>query len=185
MNILNRFLSRETGSAPVISAKTVVMIIITAALFMFFGSKNTDKKKEVNDESEISTEYILPDTEKQLEEILSGIKGAGRVEVMIYYCNYGEKIIASDSRVKSGKEQRGDEVESLNEDREKSAVLYGGGGDERPFVTEERMPKPDGVLIIAEGAENEKVKYEIAEAVRALLGISPNRIRVSAKNKIS
>lgn len=185
MNILKNFLNRETESKPVVSAKTVVMIIIAATLFIFFSSKNTDKKIEVKEESLSRAEYSFPDTEKRLAEILSAIKGAGRVDVMIYYSNFGEKIIASDSRVKSGKEQRGDEIESLNEDSEKSAVLYGGGGDERPFVTEERMPKPDGVLIIAEGAENEKVKYEISEAVRALLGISPNRIRVSAKNKSS
>ena len=64
-------------------------------------------------------------------------------------------------------------------------MLYGASGNEEPFITEERLPEASGIIVIAEGADNEKVKYEIMEAVKALLGIMPSRICVSEKNKVS
>lgn len=41
------------------------------------------------------------------------------------------------------------------------------------------MPAPVGVLVVAEGAKDEKVKYEIYEAVKALFGLSAHRIKVT------
>ena len=181
MNIFNKFLSFKENSN-----KIIVVLVFFAMVFMFFSAKipevRNDEIQNDLDEKKIYNEEIS-DTEKRLEEILGKINGAGDVSVMIYYSNLGEKIVARDKKIKSEKENIREGEEKESENREESTVLYGASGNEQPFVTEERMPKPDGVLIIAEGAENEKVKYEISEAARALLGLSPNRIRVSAKDK--
>ena len=123
-------------------------------------------------------------TEDRLEKILSGIKGAGKVEVMIYYNNMGKKVVASDSKEKSEISERGSEGKGYEsaDTLEKSTVLYGKGSEEKPFVTEEKLPEASGVLVLAEGAGNEKIRFEIFEAVRALLGVPANRIMVSTKS---
>lgn len=181
MNIFNKFLNFKENSN-----RTIVVLVLLAMIFMFFSAKipenKNDEIEKEPDENKIYKEEIF-NTEKRLEEILEKINGAGDVSVMIYYSNKGEKIVASDTKIKSEKENIREGEEKESENREESTVLYGASGDEQPFVTEERMPKPDGVLIIAEGAENEKIKYEISEAARALLGLPPNRIRVAAKDK--
>ena len=187
MGILNNFLRKREDGKSFLSYKAIAAIIIFFCVIMLLNSKSVKTNNEDNKTEEQNLggySYSTLETEKKLEEILSRIKGAGDVEVMIYYSNFGEKIIASDSKTRNEKENRGEGVESVAEDKEKSTVLYGGSGNEMPFITEERLPKASGILVIAEGAHNEKVKYEIREAVRALLGVSPNRIRVAEKNKI-
>lgn len=187
MGFLNNFIRKKEEGKSLLSYKGFAVIIIFFCVIMLLNSKSVKTNNEDNVSEEKDTvgySYSILETEKKLEEILSKIKGAGDVEVMIYYSNFGEKIIASDSRVRNEKENRGEGVESVAEDKEKSTVLYGTSGNEMPFITEERLPEASGILVIAEGAHNEKVKYEISEAVRALLGVSPNRIRVAEKNKI-
>ena len=188
MNIINMLKKDDAVKKPGFY-KMIAVAVIFFGIIILLNSK-LSKVEEVPEnkkpENDISEEWALFfDTEKNLEQILSKIKGAGNVEVMIYYSNYGEKIIASNSKTRNEKEKRGEGVESFSEDREKNTVLYGSSGNEVPFITEERLPEASGILVIAEGANNEKVKYEIQEAVRALLGISPNRIRVAEKNKVS
>ncbi len=187
MSILNKFLRKKEEEKSFLSYKAIAVMIIFFCVIMLLNSKSVKINNEDNGTEEQETGdfyYSVLETEKKLEEILSKIKGAGDVDVMIYYSNLGEKIIASDSRTRNEKENRGEGVESVAEDKEKNTVLYGGSGNEMPFITEERLPEASGILVIAEGAHNEKVKYEIREAVRALLGVSPNRIRVAEKNKI-
>ncbi len=196
MNMLKRILKVKTSDADygdkktVLSNKSIIVLIIAAALIMFFntGSLKNDTKQNKNSSENnggkfLTADYEVFDTEKRLEEILKKISGAGDVSVMIYYSNLGEKIVASDLKTRTENENKGEEMKTASEDKEENTVLYGKNGAEMPFVTEERLPEPSGVLVIAEGAENEKVKYEISEAVRALLGLAPNRIRVSARNK--
>ncbi len=187
MGILNNFLRKNEDGKSFLSYKAIAVIIIFFCVIMLMNLKSvkTNNEDNLSEEKEtVDYSHSVLETEKKLEEILSKIKGAGDVEVMIYYSNLGEKIIASDSRTRNEKENRGEGVESFAEDKEKNTVLYGGSGNEMPFITEERLPKASGILVIAEGAHNEKVKYEITEAVRALLGVSPNRVRVAEKNKI-
>ena len=59
-------------------------------------------------------------------------------------------------------------------------MVIGSGTEEKPFVVKEKLPVPSGVLVAATGAGSEHVKLEIYEAVKALYGISPHRIKVTA-----
>ena len=47
-----------------------------------------------------------------------------------------------------------------------------------PYVVSWTNPKVTGVLVIAEGGGNTKVKAEILEAVQALFGIEPHKIKI-------
>ena len=183
--MFNSLLRRDENQKLVFSNKLIIGLVVIAILILIFIGKTPE---EENSTAKIETEMkeskeepVMEETEKRLEEILKKIDGAGDVSVMIYYSSMGEKIVASDTRTKSEKTERGEGLVDLTEDKEHSTVIYGGGSDEKPFVTEERLPKPGGIIILAEGAKNEKVRYEIQEAVRALLGLAPNRIRVVAK----
>lgn len=193
MNIFNKLFKRNEEGKPEIKSTVVIAAIVIAVFFSVFGRRavNPGEKPADNKEKTTAAEENInningyfAETEQRLKTILSGIDGAGDVDVMIYYNNTGEKVVASDNKEKnekSGRGKGGEEVFESADTREESTVLYGQGNSEKPFVTEEKLPKPGGVLVLAEGAKNEKIKYEISEAVRALLGIPPNRIRVSPK----
>lgn len=183
--MLKKFLKNDNDLKILSSNKFIIGLVIVSIIVLLFSGKSPPVESEAvsdTEETKVHNEAsAFVDNEKRLEEILRKIDGAGEVSVMIYYSSMGEKIVASDTKVRSEKTEKGDGVFDMSEDMEHSTVIYGGGGNEKPFVTEERLPEPGGIIVIAEGAKNEKVKYEISEAVRALLGLAPNRIKVVAK----
>ena len=53
------------------------------------------------------------------------------------------------------------------------------GGNSSPYVVQEKLPYPIGVVVVAEGAKNDNVRNEIYEAVKALYGLAANRIKIT------
>ena len=53
------------------------------------------------------------------------------------------------------------------------------GGDGEPYVVREKLPYPIGVIVVSEGARDSLVRNEIYEAVKALYGLSANRIKIT------
>ena len=49
---------------------------------------------------------------------------------------------------------------------------------EIPFVSKELLPKVEGILIVASGGDNQKVKQNISEAVLALFQVEAHRIKI-------
>ena len=62
---------------------------------------------------------------------------------------------------------------------EEKIVLSDIDGDKIPYVVEERKPVPAGILIVAEGAENEEVRNKLYEAAKAIFGLSAHRIKIT------
>ncbi len=163
-------------------SRILVWLIVAAILFLAFGG--TGKKDEAEDKSlpdsmsEITAQQYTAENEKRLEGILSGIQGAGSVKTMITVDNAGEKILAVDK--KSENSQENDKEKSTKSAKqEQTALVYGSGSGEQPFVLKNKLPSPSGVLVVATGAGDESVRLEIYEAVKALYGISGHRIKVT------
>lgn len=167
--------------------KKALIFIIAAAIFVLAfvgtGSKDENENKafeNVSSEDIVTAEYIA-ENEKRLEEILTSVQGAGKVKAMITIEEIGEKVIASDKKTETTQETASEKT-SRQSKQEQTAIIYGSGADEEPFVLKEKLPSPSGVLIVASGAGDEKVRLEIYEAVKALYGISGHRIKVAKGN---
>ena len=151
------------------SSKNILyLLVLVAVLLLLFsgGSENKSKEKAV-----VKEDNYYEETTQRFEEILSKIKGAGKVSVMFVMENKGEFIPVFDKKIST------DETNKKN-DSESKAVLYGQGNNEQPYISEEKNPQISGVIVVAEGADNENVKIEIFEALRALLGVPAHRIKV-------
>lgn len=176
---MNFDIIRGNGGIPSGKNKIIIFLIIGAILFLAFGSfgksekEPTDIKKEVFD----FEEYKLV-LSNEAEEALSQIKGAGKVKVVLSFDSRGKTVVArnSQSKVQTDTGQSDNRETKENSD---SVVVYGQGQSETPYVTEEKLPLPSGVLVIAQGAGNENVRLELYEAVKALYGISSHRIKVT------
>ncbi len=110
------------------------------------------------------------DLNKELEDILSQVEGAGNVKVLINYKQSGEKILAYDM------ESTVNERDGEKENSSKSEVVY--DGNKMPVVLKEYMPKVEGVIIVAQGADIENVKNQLISGTVALLGIDEHKIEV-------
>ncbi len=164
----------------------IVWILIAAIAFLAVSSFWGGKKKEPSEQSKTETpaaeqsdkEEYLRQMEERLAKTLEKIDGAGTVSVFINIESGGEKILATDQNRKSSSETRSDTAE-VSEEQEQSVVLSGQSTGQSPYVVGEKMPVPGGVLVVAEGAKDEKVRCEMYEAVRALFGLSAHRIKIT------
>ena len=118
--------------------------------------------------------------EGKLEAILSKVKGAGEVEVMITLMSSSELVLQVDEQNMTDKvsETDGDggTTSSIQSENTRETVLTGSA--EGPFVIKEINPQVSGVLILAQGAGSAAVKNEICEAVEALFNLPIHKIKV-------
>ncbi len=148
----------------------IIWLIIGAILFLAFGNFSGSDEKEEKKETINLSEYAKNE-EKRLETSLEKINGAGDVTVYINIDGGGEKVLAKDSDYKTETEG-----ESKSEESKTSVVL---SGKTAPYVVEEKTPEISGVLVVAKGAADERVRIEIYEAIRAIYGIAAHRIKVT------
>ena len=115
------------------------------------------------------------------------MNGVGDVDVMITFENGEEKVPAYDkteqkSTTEETDTQGGKRVNNQNNDNSKVVMTQNDGKNE-PFILTTYKPKVVGIVIVAEGAENSKTKYEIEQAVSKLYNVSLDKVNVySMKN---
>lgn len=163
--------------------KWVILVILIAVLVLAFWNSGEEEKPNKEDEATISVltmdaDYIT-NAETKLGDILSKIKGAGKVKVMITFAEGEEKVLAKNESSQLETEHSTDKTQSKSQ-QEEDVLLYDSNKGEEPFIVKERLPVPSGVLVVADGAGSENIRLELYEAVRALYGISGHRVKISA-----
>ncbi|SHI92786.1 stage III sporulation protein AG [Lutispora thermophila] len=126
--------------------------------------------------------------QEQLSTILSKIYGAGKVSVMITYESGKEIVTQKDKsivdKVTDEKDTDGG-TRIINESSidDKTVMVNQPGGSSQPVVVKEINPEIKGVIVVAEGAWDSKVKLKISEAVQTVLDIPAYRVTVLETNK--
>ena len=132
------------------------------ALGNTFSSEEPKKEKE-----EVTTPPAVENNlEDELSCILSQIKGAGEVTIMLTYENDGKKNFGYDVAA-----------------NEKKTVVLNSQGTQEALVEEKILPVVRGVIIIADGGGNIKVKESLIRAAQTVLQIAPHKIEVFERNE--
>lgn len=147
---------------------TIILIILIIGAVLMLFPKSTEKKEEARAESEYAA-----DDEERLRKILSRIRGAGRVEIMVTYSESAESRPAYETG--SDKSDRGEE--GCDERIERKPVM----ADGKPVILSTRYPRVKGVVVIAEGAKDPEVAANISEAVTTAFAIAPHRVCILEK----
>lgn len=123
--------------------------------------------------------------ENQLQEILEEVIGIGEVSVMVNLESTEEVIVEKDINVKNQQTKEVDKDRATRDitdtSRDEKVVLVQGERGEQPIVVKRVKPKVRGVLVVAKGAENMKVKAWITEAVQKSLHVEPHKISILPK----
>lgn len=150
-----------------------------AALLLFFSSflpKNaTDKGKA----AEAASVPAL-DAEARLREVLGRIRGAGNVDVMITYETGAELVMAMSTDVNTNEQETSDGGKTSRSEQtteSSTPALVGGSGGE-PVVLMQKEPVVRGVIVVADGAADVRVRLDLQRAVRAVLDVPVSRIEV-------
>ena len=173
--------------------KTQWTILILAGILLMVIAIPTEEKRdrevtleEREENVSLNEESYAESLERRLQNKLSKIEGAGRVEVMSTLENYGESVVEKDNadstsrRVQEGAEGRNTTEETREVHME--TVYQDADRGKEPFVGSEKTPKIAGVLVVAQGADKTAVKQNISDAVMALFQIDVNRIKVVKMN---
>lgn len=164
----------------------ISVITLIAINFVF---KSDDKKENKNFESN-NVELVLDDStksevsvesnlEKDLEKILTKIKGVGNVEVLITY-NQSSKITpmyneTSSQSITEENDSAGGTRKTESYDSNKEVIS---DANSNPVTEKITLPQIEGAIVIAKGAENITVKNNIIAAVEAATGLSSHKIQV-------
>lgn len=118
------------------------------ALLILFLYYSTYFTKTENTETDLN--YGL---EKRLAAALEKMQGVGEVQVVINYESTAESV----------------PVEATGEER-----LF----SQEPYIVKQNMPQVRGVLVVAEGAEDIRIRTELLYAVTALLDVDAAKVEI-------
>ena len=146
-------------------------VLLMAVVFAFDTSGQKETRKEKNEEGAVQT----LSAEEQLCDLLSNIKGAGKVKVMITYAA-GARTVYAVNREETGEEREtGTSSRRTREDYVVTKDSDGEGG----LVLQEIPPQVCGVAVVCGGGSDPVLKAQIVEAVRALFNIKSTNISVA------
>ncbi len=161
----------------------LICALCMIALIVYFIPEKSNKTEIEN--IPINTESIST-KEKELEEVLSNIKGAGKVSVMITYKNGNEVVCATNIETQTNtvteKNENGGIKESETVIENKSPVTIDSQNGENALVVVEKEPEIRGVIVVAQGADKINVKINLQKAVETVLQISPSQVEIFAMN---
>ena len=159
-----------------------ILILIIALPTDTKEKKQAEKSKENISKENNTMEASKDEIERKLEDILEKIDGAGDVKVMITYQDSGTHVGEKDKTTSENSLEASDcagGVRSTKDQQlQESTVYEEADAGNTPFVSKELLPKVEGILIVASGGDNQKVKQNISEAVLALFQVEAHRIKI-------
>lgn len=140
--------------------KYLALILLIGIGLMLIPSHNTTGDSQIKvEEKQVETVSLA----EELEEILSNIKGAGKVRVMLTV-KTGEQIIYQTDNPST---DRQDTVIVTDEDRAQSGL-----------VQQIIPPTYRGAIVLCQGADSANVCLAIKEAVSKVTGLDTSQISV-------
>ena len=122
--------------------------------------------------------------EKKLEHILPAMEGVGRVKVLVSLKDDGELFVEKDTPVTRSMTKEKDSNGGTREITEYSGsettlMVTQTDGKQIPYVIRERKPKVTGILVLAQGGDNDRIRKEITCLLQALFDIEAHKIVVA------
>ncbi|WP_312092266.1 stage III sporulation protein AG [Niallia sp.] len=207
MSWLKKFLSNDGEEKKQGKTTYIVIVVLFGVAIMLLSNmffKDDNKAQEVaaysNDASSEAAEetfgqkanssnLTIADYEEQYkEEIKEAITAIAGVKDAIVYVNIegSEKKVYEKNQSQTIQKTEEEDTQGGNRSveetsNEETVVLVPNGDKQVPIVVETMKPKIVGVLVVAKGAEDIKVKTMIVEAVTRALDVPSHRVSVQPK----
>lgn len=173
----------------------VILIVTILAINMIWNDGKNDKnltenkntKLADNEQTENEEENEKKEIGKELEDILSKIKGVGKVKVLITYSESSQIVAMYNENKKETSTEEKDDTGGTRviteSDSQKDVIYREKNGEKEPITQKTINPKIEGAIITAEGAESADTKNNIIQAVEAVTGLATHKIQVFTMNE--
>lgn len=155
----------------------IIGLVIIAVMIIIYS--NVSAAKEKTDAASGGEATLTENLETRLADILGEIEGAGEVKVMITYAGTGDKITAETTNTHTTT-TNGSTSSTTTTTTTSSPVLSGSD----VVILQEKMPEIKGVIVVAEGASDMKVKLKLMQATATVLGINANSIQIFTRRAV-
>ena len=155
----------------------IIGLVIIAVMIIIYS--NVSAAKEKTDAASGGEATLTDNLETRLADILGEIEGAGEVKVMITYAGTGDKITAETTNTHTTT-TNGSTSSTTTTTTTSSPILSGSD----VVILQEKMPEIKGVIVVAEGASDMKVKLKLMQATATVLGINANSIQIFTRRAV-
>lgn len=154
----------------------LVVVLIALVFVIYFSSLKSSKKETQKTTNTSAIEYVEM-LEQKLEKVLSNVAGAGNVSVMVNVVGGPTYEIAytTEERINNSS---GSSSNTESKTIVKTPILITSNGESSPLILTETNPQIVGVIIVAQGASDVKVKLNLLKATEAVLKIPISSIEI-------
>lgn len=146
----------------------VASVLFVVVLVIFFSStSNPSSTKSVVRESSVMS--YAERTEERLQKLLCTVRGIGDVRAFVYVSSSEEVVYKEDTDTQTN---------GTTSSTKTTTVFDKNGNLTEAVVVVTKYPKIEGILIVAGGAGDVKLKLKIIDAVSCLFSIAPSKIEV-------
>lgn len=149
-----------------------LVLLLGIALLLLPIGKSEEKDAEPAKEEILTDEEYAAQMEQRLTHMLSQIKGAGQVQVMLTLRRGSQTEYQTDVQLSSNTES------SQKSEERKTVILSEGSAYDKAAISTVEYPQFMGALIVCQGAQQPAVRLDLIEAVSALTGLSSEQITV-------
>ena len=160
------------------------LVGITLIFMSGFFKSDSHKKEVVQTNVKVSSDQYTEKLEKNLESIISNIRGAGEAKVMVTLASSKETVYATEERKnKEASEDKADGTitrKKESDDCEKKYItVKDSEGTEHALAVTEIEPKIKGVVVICAGGDDSLVQQRIIDAVTTSLNVNSKQVCVA------
>jgi stage III sporulation protein AG len=163
-----------------------VLIVLVSTFFKENSTGVAVNTMVSKDQEEVITQQELKDYEQaqnnKLKYMLGQMKGVGRVEVMIHLEDEGELVpavnINNGSSSINEKDNEGGVRSTTQNNNGSTVVITNKGSNSEPLILKKYYPKITGVMVVAEGAQDKQIQFDIVKVVSQTFNIPTNKVNV-------
>ncbi|NLU23509.1 MAG: stage III sporulation protein AG [Clostridiales bacterium] len=149
--------------------KFALIVILAGILLMLVPSLGSSAQKSNATDTADADTFSIEEQETKMEDTLGKMGGVGKVQVMLTLKSGTELHLAEDSDEKSGNE---------SQTKTETVIINRGSGTQDIVVTKRIYPEYQGAVVVCQGADTPSIRLAVTEAVRALTGLSTDKISV-------
>lgn len=151
-----------------------LLLVVGISLLLLPGSEKEKKEVIQNDPQKENFADYTQQLEDRLCQILSQIRGVGKVEVILTLKQGEEHHYLYDESIRT----EAKEGSNVTDTSQKTVIFSQGSSYDEPMITRTDYPLFQGALIVCEGGGDAEIKLQLTQAVSALTNLSSHNITI-------
>jgi stage III sporulation protein AG len=151
----------------------IVAVVLGAIILLIYFSTFTGGNSGNATYQETNTSEYIAVLEDKLASVIGKIQGVGNVSVMLTLASGPEYVYATSQEEKTNTNTSNGSTTTSTTVTSEPIII-----SNEALIVKEIMPKIGGVVVVAGGAGNTKVKLEILKAIQALLDVPHANIEI-------